>query len=88
MSCCFRLRSLRTTAPALALALSCVASVGMSPAAAQAPAGTVEPIYRVAQQTAEQPSAQVAARRSKGSNSSSAPASTRSCRPCALPRTA
>ena len=39
----FRLASLRTSAPALALVLSCAA-----PALAEAPAGLVEPIYRVA----------------------------------------
>ena len=61
MSCRFKLRTLRQSAPALALAVSLLA--GKS-APAQAPAGTVEPVHRVATAAAgqtQQPT-QVAAR--------------------------
>lgn len=61
MSCKIKLRTLRQAAPALALALSLLA--GKS-APAQAPAGTVEPVHRVANAAAgqtQQPT-QVAAR--------------------------
>jgi hypothetical protein len=70
MICRFRLRSLGITALAI---VATVPTVRPHSAQAQAPAGTVEPIYRVAStegaasaqaapQTAEQPSAEVAAR--------------------------
>ena len=61
MSCHLKLRTFRQAAPALALAVSLLA--GKS-APAQAPAGTVEPVHRVANAAADQTQqpTQVAAR--------------------------
>jgi hypothetical protein len=64
MSCPFRLRCLRSSGSALALALSCASPCGVFAQAAEpAPAGLVEPIIRVANEEPIQPApAQVAAR--------------------------
>ncbi len=59
---CFRLPRFETSGSALAL--SCAANLGLavSQVLAQAPAGTVEPIYRVAQAPAQEAATEVAAR--------------------------